>query len=203
MRISWSPSKSGALLFFTPGLANYPELETELEAWGAQRDMNLAVGHLRRDDAAYHSVMGAFSVERSPAIVIAGVESSDVVDKGIHVRMPFVVLDDKEMLANTERTMEALESIYDLFVEREFVEAVGKVGEEENRLDHDVTLSGMGGFATMVCDLLDEHKIEHRPGDGDDQGEQEGWNIRKKGTLASLALFEGRVPSLFHNMPCF
>ncbi|OPY32614.1 MAG: hypothetical protein A4E32_01196 [Methanomassiliicoccales archaeon PtaU1.Bin124] len=155
----WEPSKSGAILFHVPGFEANAELESALTEWG-RRERNLVVGILRKNDPAHVSITNAIPFDETPAIVLAGVGSPVVINKGIEVRMPCIVLNNKELLQNPEETMEFLESAYNLFGEREFVDAVANVDSDVQKLDHEEVLKDMGGFADKVCEMLDKYGTE-------------------------------------------
>jgi hypothetical protein len=137
------------------------DLEGRLKDWGLETGNNLAVGFVNRKDPKVGSLVNAFNLEATPAIVMTGDESlASILRNQGKKETVFLRLDDQNVMSNIPKTMDALGRAYNLFLKNDIAGALKMMNQVKRGTKIERFLRGLGDAVEKVGKFLDDHNIK-------------------------------------------
>jgi len=125
------PTDYKVYAFYYPGALRDPGLEGRLRHLGEQAGKNLFVNIGALDDPQFKRVVSKFSITKYPVIAITAVASLASPTKD-HVTT-FARLDGKALLDSSEKTVECVQEVFNLFLQGKVADAIGKAKWTERK----------------------------------------------------------------------
>ena len=156
------PTDCKVYLLYFSGTTEFPDLVDRLRRLGERTGKNLAVGFIGLAEEKYQNLVSSFQVVKMPAIVITGSDAIASIKEGKAQRTIFVKFDNREKMSSTSQTMDALEQVYNLFLQNKFVEAANLSKNVEKDVKLEKFFKSLGEAVSKIGKYLDEHdfKIE-------------------------------------------
>lgn len=114
---------------YYPGAMPDPRLEQALRKLGDETGQNLFVNIGRLNDPNYGKIANLFDIERNPVIVLTAIAPL-AAPKEAHLNT-YVRLDSPKLLASSERTLECVQEVFNLFQRGNVAEAIAKAKWKE------------------------------------------------------------------------
>lgn len=102
-------------VFYYPGMSQDEELEGKLGKLGLEEGNNLLVNIVKLHDPAYKKMTSTFGITKFPAIIVTGSEGIASLKSETEFATVYVRLDSNDLLQDSDRTIETITQIFNLF----------------------------------------------------------------------------------------
>jgi hypothetical protein len=120
-------------LFYYSGPLRNSNLENRLKDFGRDTGKNLFVDIASLKDQKYKLLATQFEIESFPAVIITGNEKLASLKRGDSYSTAFVRLDKKELLKDSDKTIECVGNIFTLFMSGKVSDALQEAKDLERK----------------------------------------------------------------------
>lgn len=122
-------------IFYCPGPVRNYKLESNLRDFGDKSGKNLLVTILYTNDEKYPLIASTFNFKRFPVVVITANDTLASIRLESTSSTAYVKLDNRHLLQNTDKTVEALGHLFNLYVQGKIAEALNQGNKYEKHAD--------------------------------------------------------------------
>jgi hypothetical protein len=123
------PDDCNVYVFYLPGMKTYDDLVEELKKYGKDAGKNIFVGIWSLGATSYSSLLTAFKIKDSPAVVVTGNPKLST-DGKTPAETVFATISNKNLLNDTEKAGDVINRTCNLFMEGKVKEALSSARKD-------------------------------------------------------------------------
>jgi hypothetical protein len=118
------------LLYYSGPIRN-KDIEGKLREFGNYAGKNLFVNIAKLNDPNYRTVVQQFKIKDLPSIIMTAIDTFAAIEYNNYFSTVYVRLDNKQLLKDTDRTVDAIGKLFNIFISGKVLEALEQARLEE------------------------------------------------------------------------